>query len=186
MNRSKFWHYIPVTILIKYSYFVFELRLVSMAAILKIFLISQFGSELLKLYFIIHYISYYQPIEWSLEVIFHFVKEKLCLMVYFFCIEPLFRFVYNRPLTPQVRRPQTVNWLKKELKLINALELSFYCVAFKQYMYIIFPASRPSFTVICVRLCQGWGQFRNWNWTGIGIGIDTNSNSRNWNWKGIE
>ena len=44
---------------------------------------------------------------------FHLANETLCLIVYFFCSEPLFRFVYNRPLTPRVRRSWPVNWLKK-------------------------------------------------------------------------
>ena len=111
MNRSKIWHNIPFAILIKYVYFVFELTHKSMAAILKIFLISQFGSELVKLYFMIHYISTH----WMKfgSDFFHFAKEELCLMVNFFCSEPLFRFVYNRPLTPRVRRPRPVDWLKK-------------------------------------------------------------------------
>ena len=42
MHRSKFWHSFPFAILIEYLYFVFELTIASMAAILKKFLVSQF------------------------------------------------------------------------------------------------------------------------------------------------
>ena len=54
------------------------------------------------LYFIIHYISTDQMKVGSV-FFFHFAIEKLCLIVYFFCSELLFRFVYNRPLTPRAR-----------------------------------------------------------------------------------